>query len=392
VSISNSVAGRQVLARRAQVQTGLEDFGDPWIFENLDALIPALNNEARLDAAGVAGAEAMIVRALSNRLAHVDLIRRHPEILQEQVEVAAVLVGLPRTGTTMLHRMLASAPGMTGVRWWEAQNYAPFPGDAPDDQAPRRAAAQGIMDYMLEHAPDLLSIHPMSIDQPDEELIILGQLFSSTMIEGMYYVPSYAAWLMQHSRMRCYADLKQILQSLQWQDKSRKGAKWVLKTPGHLMALDALLETFPSAKIVMTHRDPVATLPSYASMEAVLYAMGGSSIDRASVARFWEGRLAELLGEFMRQRDLAGGGRFIDVRYADLTARPIEEGQRVLAEAGVPVTDEIVAGMGEWVEANRREDRAVHKYSMADFGLESARIEEHFATYRARFMPQPVVV
>ena len=89
---------------------------------------------------------------------------------------------------------------------------------------------------------------------------------------------------------------------------------------------------------------------------------------------------------------LAGGGRFIDVRYADLTARPIEEGQRVLAEAGVPVTDEIVAGMGEWVEANRREDRAVHKYSMADFGLESARIEEHFATYRARFMPQPVVV
>jgi hypothetical protein len=386
VSISTAVASREVLARRAQEQTGLEDFGSGWIFENLDALIPALNSEARLDAAGVAGAEAMIVRALANRLAHTDLIWCHPEILEESVNVAAVLVGLPRTGTTMLHRMLASAPGMTGVRWWEAQNYAPFPGDAPDDAGPRRAAAQGIMDYMLEHAPDLLSIHPMSIDQPDEELIILGQLFSSTMIEGMYYVPSYAAWLMRRSRTRCYPDLRQILQSLQWQDKSRRGAKWVLKTPGHLMALDAVLETFPGAKIVMTHRDPVATLPSYASMEAVLYAMGGSSIDRASVARFWEGRLAELLGEFMRQRDLAGGGRFIDVRYDDLTARPIEAGKRVLAAAGVAVTADIVAGMGEWVEANRREDRAPHKYSMADFGLDQARIEQSFAAYRARFI------
>jgi len=385
VSYSSEVAGRQVLARRAQAQTGLDDFGGEWIFENLDSLIPALNNEARLDAAGVAGAEAMIVRALANRLAHIDLIRRHPEILREQVEVAAVLVGLPRTGTTMLHRMLASAPGMTGVRWWEAQNYAPFPGDAPDDPAPRRAAAQGILDYMLEHAPELMSIHPMSIDQPDEELIILGQLFSGTMTEAMYYVPSYAAWLMRHSRTRCYADLKQILQSLQWQDKTRAGAKWVLKTPGHLMALDAVLETFPGAKIVMTHRDPVATVPSYASMEAVLYAMGGSSIDRASVARFWEGRWAELLDLFMQQRDLAGGERFVDVRYTDLTARPIETGKQVLAKAGVRVTDEMIAGMGEWVEANRREDRAPHKYSMAEFGLEQAQIERRFAGYRERF-------
>jgi hypothetical protein len=389
LSISAQVAGRHVLASRAQAQTGLDDFGDLWIFENLDMLIPALNGEARLDGAGAAGAEAMIVRALSNRLAHVDLIRRHPEILQEHVDVAAVLVGLPRTGTTMLHRMLAAAPGMTGVRWWEAQNYAPFPGNAPGDPAPRRAAAEGIMGYMLEHAPDLLSIHPMSVDQPDEELIILGQLFSSTMIEGMYYVPSYASWLMRHSRMRCYADLKQILQSLQWQDKSRKDKKWVLKTPGHLMALDAVLYSFPSAKIVMTHRDPVATLPSYASMEATLYAMGGSSIDRVSVGHFWEVRLAELLGEFMRQRDLSGGGRFIDVSYADLTARPIEEGKRVLAEAGIVVTDEIIAGMGEWIEANRREDRAPHKYTMADFGLETAQIEARFAAYRARFLPRP---
>lgn len=286
----------------------------------------------------------------------------------------------------MLHRMLCAAPGMTGMRWWEAQNYAPPVGTDPHDPQPRRAAAKAILDYMLENAPDLMSIHPMSIDQPDEELIALGQVFSSTMPEGMYYLPSYTSWLMRHSRTRCYPDLKQMLQSLQWQDKGRKGAKWVLKTPGHLMAMDAVLETFPGARIVMTHRDPLATVPSYASMETVLYHMGGSSIDKESVARFWVERLRELLGEFMRVRDQAGPERFIDVPYTSLTATPIEEGKRVLKAAGVAVTLEIVAGMNEWVEANRREDRAPHKYTMEEFGLDRQSVEASFAFYRERFL------
>lgn len=384
-SSTPTVPDREALAAEARAATGLSDFGDPWIFENLDALIPILNSEAQLTEVGVGGARTMIVTALVNRLRHVDLIRRHPEILDEEVNVAAVVVGLPRTGSTMLHRMLASAPGMTGVKWWECQNYAPFPGEQPGDPEPRRQAAKAYLDYMLEHAPDLMSIHPMNIDQPDEELIIMGLMFSSTMIEGMYHVPSYARWLVENSRTRCYRDLKEVLQSLQWQDKRRKGARWVLKTPGHLMALDAVLETFPGAKIVMTHRDPMATVPSYCSMMATLYGMA-STVDRKSIGAFWEKRLAELLGLFMTMRDRAGDAAFIDVRYADLTSSPIEEGKRVLAEAGIEITPEIVAGMGEWVEANRREDRAPHKYALADFDLDAAEIERDFATYRSRFL------
>lgn len=375
------------LAAEARTITGLDDFGDPWIFENLNALIPILNSEARLTEVGVGGAITMIKTALVNRLRHVDLVKKHPEILDEEVDVAAVVVGLPRTGSTMLHRMLSSAPGMTGVKWWECQNYSPFPEEKLGDPEPRRKAAAAYLDYMLEHAPDLMSIHPMSIDQSDEELIILGQLFSSTMIEGMYYVPTYARWLIENSRTRCYKDLRQILQSLQWQDKKRKGAKWVLKTPGHLMALDAVLETFPGAKIVMTHRDPVSTVPSYCSMMYTLYGMG-AEVDRQSVGAFWEKRLAELLDLFMDIREKSGGASFIDVRYTDLTKTPIEEGKRVLAEAGIPVTPEIEAGMSEWVEANRREDRAPHKYSLEDFGLDKANIERDFAKYRETYLAQ----
>ena len=379
------VPDRAALMDQARQATGLDDFGDPWIFENLDHLIPALNTEAQLTEAGVGAAIGMIVTALVNRLRHVDLLKRHPEIRDEKVEVAAVVVGLPRTGSTMLHRMLAAGPGMTGVKWFECQNYAPFPNECRGETHARREAAQQLLDYMMAHAPDLMSIHPMSLDQPDEELIILGLLFSSTMIEGMYHVPSYSRWLTEHSRTRCYPDLKEILQSLQWQDPGRKGAKWVLKTPGHLLALDAMAQTFPDAKVVMTHRDPVATVPSYASMEYTLYGMS-SSIDRESVGRFWEGRLAELLTMFMAARREVGADRFIDVLYTDLTRDPIAVGKRVLAETGMAATPEVVAGMEEWVEANRREDRAPHRYTLEDFGLDKARIERDFADYRTNVL------
>ena len=377
-------------AEEAKAATGLSDFGDPWIFENLDALLPHLRGEANLTETGIAGAHAMVMTALTNRLRHVDLVKRHPEILEEEIEVAAVVVGLPRTGSTMLHRMLASAPGMTGAKWWETQNYSPFVGDDPHDPEPRRAAAKQYLDYFLEHAPDIMSIHPMNIDQPDEELIIQGHMFSSTMTEGMYFVPSYAQWLMENSRTRSYPDLKEALQSLQWQDKARgPGTKWVLKTPGHLMALDAVLDTFPGAKIVMTHRDPVQTVPSYASMEYTLYQMA-AEVDREAVGAQWEKRLAQLLESFMDVREdrmkHGDGSEFIDVKYTDLVSDPIDTGKRVLREAGVDITPEVEAGMQEWVEANKREDRAPHKYTLEDFGLEKEEIEKRFARYRGDYL------
>lgn len=380
------VPDRATLVARACADAGLSDFGDTWFFANIDALIPALNEEARLSAAGVASASAMIVNGLVNRLRHVELVKRHPEILDETVEVAAVVVGLPRTGSTMLHRMLASAPGMTGTRWFETQNYSPMPGEGRGKTHLRRKVAKGFLDYMLATIPDLMSIHPMSIDQPDEELIILGQLYSSTMIEGTYHVPGYARWLTENDRVQCYRDLGQILQSLQWQDRGRAGAKWVLKTPGHLLALDAVIEVFPEAKIVMTHRDPVATVPSYCSMEHSLYQMVSDRVDPASVAAFWVPRLAELLDRFMAVRGQVAGQNFIDVRYADLLGDPIGEGTRVLDASGIAVADAVRAGMAEWIEANKREDRAPHKYALEDFGLVRSDIEQRFAAYRAAFL------
>jgi len=381
-----SIPDRNTLVAQAKEQTGLRDFGDPWFFANIDALIPSLNVQAKLSPEGIYGAQHMIVSGLVNRLRHVQFVKDSPEILDEVVNVMAVLTGLPRTGSTMLHRMLAAAPNLTGVRWYETQNYVPLEGEHRGAPPPRREAANGVLAYMLEKIPELMSIHPMDIEQPDEEVIILGQLFSSSMIESTYFVPDYAAWLSEQDPRPAYEDLIQILQSLQWQDPSRKSKSWVLKTPGHLMALQTVLEVFPKAKIVMTHRDPVSTIPSYCSMEASLYKMGSDEIANTDIGAYWMDRLKQWLDNFMQVRGSADASHFIDVNYKTLLENPAEEGLRVLKAAGIPESSEIKDGMEGWIEANRREHRAAHKYKLTDFGLNKTVIEEEYSEYRNAFL------
>lgn len=379
-----SLPNSKTFITQAKKETGLSDFGDTWFFAHLDVLIPALNTQARLSEAGEFGAGAMISSALTKRLRHVELLKQHPEISEQVVNVAAVLTGLPRTGSTMLHRMLAAAPELTAVKWYETQNYVPLAGEGQGESDKRIEAAEGILAYMLGAIPELMSIHPMSTTQPDEEVIILGQLFSSSMIESTYYVPDYAAWLSKQDPRPAYEDLIQILQSLQWQDPSRNGKKWVLKTPGHLMALDTVLDVFPDAKIIMTHRDPVSTVPSYCSMEAGLYKMGSESITGPMIGEFWIKRLRDWLTKFMDVRAAAGDDRFLDIHYTDLLNSPTEVGARVLEFSGIPMSETIKAGMSDWIEANRREHRAAHKYALSDFGLTENAIRETYAAYIAQ--------
>lgn len=376
-----TIADKDTLIANAREQSGLHDFGDLWFSDHIDVLIKSLNAQARLNEAGVYGAQTMIVSSLVKRLKHINLIKSHPEILDEEISVKAVLSGLPRTGSTMFHRMLASAPELTALKWYEAQNYVPIGEESPGNPEPRIEAAKAILNYMLDAIPELMSIHPMSIEQPDEEVIILGQLFSSSMIESTYYVPDYANWLSTQDPRPAYEDLITILQSLQWQDKSRAGKSWVLKTPGHLMAMQTVLDIFPEAQIVMTHRDPVKTVPSYCSMMASLYRLGSQDITNPIIGSYWHDRLAAWLESYMSARKKVDPKRFIDIHYEDLLEDPIKQALRVLDVIGIKQDAKIKAGMGDWIEANKREHRAPHKYTLSDFGLTAEQITAHYSGY-----------
>ena len=380
------VPKKESLIKKAEQATGLSDFGDEWFFPNIDVFIESLNSQARLSSEGYYGAEQMIIGALVNRLRHKNLIKMNPQILDEAVDVKAVLTGLPRTGSTMLHRMLASAPELTSVKWFEAQNYTPLENEDYNDPTPRKDIAKDILNFMLKKIPELMSIHPMDIDQADEEVIILGQLFSSSMLESTYFVPDYANWLNNQNPGKSYSDLIEILQSLQWQDPSRKNKSWILKTPGHLMSLGAVVKYFPGAKIIMTHRDPVSTVPSYCSMESTLYKMNTDIISDFEIGNYWLDRLSEWLNNFIEVRNSIPDDRFIDINYLDLVEAPEKIGTQVLKS--IHINDDILTKemMENWIKANKRENRQKHNYKLRDYGLTRESISNKFKDYIEKYL------
>jgi hypothetical protein len=380
------VPKKESLIKKAEQATGLSDFGDEWFFPNIDVFIESLNSQARLSNEGYYGAEQMIIGALVNRLRHKNLIKMNPQILDETVDVKAVLTGLPRTGSTMLHRMLASAPELTSVKWFEAQNYTPLENEDYNDPTPRKDIAKDILNFMLKKIPELMSIHPMDIDQADEEVIILGQLFSSSMLESTYFVPDYANWLTNQNPGKSYSDLIEILQSLQWQDPSRKNKSWILKTPGHLMSLGAVVKYFPGAKIIMTHRDPVSIVPSYCSMESTLYKMNTDIISDFEIGNYWLDRLSEWLNNFIEVRNSIPDDRFIDINYLDLVEAPEKIGTQVLKS--IHINDDILTKemMENWIKANKRENRQKHNYKLSDYGLTRESISNKFKDYIEKYL------
>ncbi|MCB5945200.1 sulfotransferase [Acidocella sp. KAb 2-4] len=376
---------RGALLDMACARTGLRDFGDTWFFEPMDRYITAANAEGRLTPQGFAAQTESIVKGLANRQRMVECIRKHPEILDETVDVAGIILGLPRTGSTIFHRLLASAPGMTAIRWYEAQNFAPFPNEAPGNPVERRAYAQAMIDGWLQLAPELASIHPLDPDAPDEEILILGQMFVSTMVEAMTFVPSFAEWLNGYDQSRGHEDLKTILKFLQWQDPSRRGCKWILKSPSHLPYTKVVAQAFPNAVLIMTHRDPLQTVPSYVSMQAALYKLA-STISDNEIGAFWSARLVDWMRRFEVARAELGEERFIDIDYREVARAPLAQAEKVLARMGIARDARVDAALEEFMAGNQREQRPMHDYASVRFGLDEEAIKQDFSGYRARYI------
>lgn len=389
--MSHGLPDIPTLMAEARAATGLSDFGaDDWWLEPLSIQLDSINREARLNESGAATQRARLVGALANRLRITDALKLHPEIHDEPLHVAAVLLGLPRTGTTMLHRLLHASPGVTAMRWWETHYPAAFPDEVPGDPSARREAARQIFDHMLATIPDLMSIHPMSLDQPDEELTVIDQSFMGTAAESFLWLPSYAAWLEQADQTPAYRELVMWLKYMQWQDPSRRGQMWVLKSPNHITATAAALAAFPDAVFVMTHRDPVRSVPSYCSMVSSLYRMSSDEADLAAIGRHWQNRWANGARRLfaLRDADPAIDARFLDVRYDESVKDPMAQARRVFDRMGRALTAEDEAAMRDWIADNTRDGRPAHRYDLDRFGLTEDGLAETYDFYRRRIWPE----
>lgn len=370
------------LLEAAERSTGLHDFGDPFFRKPLEVLAESIDREARLHALGRTIMRGRLIATLENRLRLEALHKEHPEIDGLAVRRPIVIAGLQRSGTTLLQRLIAADPRARSLLSWEALAPAPFPGERDGKLRRRWLAAKGAELGAKTIYPEFFAIHPIETDSPEEDVLLLDLSFTSQSPEAILHVPSYAAWLEEQDLVPAYRHLARTLKALLWQ---RPGQFWVLKTPHHMEYARELLEVFPDAVVVQTHRDPRTTTASFCSMVAHGRGIFSDAIDPREIGRHWLRKVRRMVDRTQAVRDGGKEGSYVDVSYYDLIKDPLAEVRKIYAKAGLELTPDAERAMRAVLERDRQHRYGKHVYRSRDFGLSPALIEETLGGYRARF-------
>ncbi|HEX7410116.1 MAG TPA: sulfotransferase [Candidatus Binatia bacterium] len=373
-----------VLLADAAAQTGLDDFGAPDFKERLGALLNGLREEAGLSPFGVVTSYTQVLQLLKNRLLIQDLLKRHPEIHEVRIERPIIIGGLPRTGTTHLHNLMSTDPGLRSLPYWEslepvlAESERPAPG-APDPRLARTAAGLDVLDAML---PYFKRMHEMTVEHAHEEIQLLAIDFSTMLFETMAVMPTWLDYYRAHDQTPHYAYLKTVLQVLQW---LRGGRRWVLKSPQHLEQFGPLQTVFPDATFVVTHRDPVAVTASMVTMAAYCARMYVERPDPLAFGRHWSARIVDLLSACVRDRHLLPAEGSIDVRFHEFMADDFAMVQRIYTLAGQPMTADARTAMDAFMAAHPRGKYGAVVYDLTTFGLDPGERRAALRFYVDRF-------
>ena len=363
----------------AKNHTNLEYFGNPLFLEGFECLIQSINEEADLNDIGIEAQQHRLVGILANLLRIEDACIQHPEILNEKIKSPVVIVGLPRTGSTMTHRLLASDPRHTAMLWWEGRYPAMLPNEVRGHPNERMEMGKAEVEAVMQASPEALTIHPWDYKGADEEILLLEHTFFSTVPESFMRLPTYSKWVESQDHIHAYAQLKKMLQYLQWQNPGRDKKRWVLKSPHHLGFIDKLLKIFPDSKVIQTHRDPLKTVPSFCSMCSNLFEPLTNSYDKNEIGRHWAHKLAKVLNHCMQVSNL-NKENFLNLEFNKMIQDPILEMEEVYNFIDEDFNDQAENAMNAWKEENQHEMGA-HQYSLEEFGLESSFIDSYFSEY-----------
>ncbi len=379
-------------ARLGLADGGVADFGHPLfpvdeMLEALDRVLEAVEGEAALHEMGRFMTRHFLLRLLEVRLQLMALLRADPGILDEPIEAPLFVAGAPRTGTTLLHALLAADPERRAPLGWELLRPVPSPDPDPEQRArdPRIELVERELTLPQTVVSGLLAIHVYGARQPKECLSAMSFSFRSEEFTARYHVPSYEAWLFREADLRpAYAMHRLVLQVLQ----RRMGrARWTLKSPVHLHSLAQLEATHPDARVAITHRDPATMLASLTSLVAHLRWAHSDAVDAPALARAHVERYEQTLLRVAREADDRDGGasRRIHLRYADLVADPAARVGELYAALGLSISPGFEAILG--AEAARRSARehGDHAYDLEALGLDRRDLARRFAAYRARF-------
>lgn len=371
----------------ASRRTGLRDFGPDGPHEEaLGVLCEALEHEARLSPLGRVLARQTLVSGLETQLRLAAELSARPGLLEVPIEQPVVVIGMPRTGTTILHELLALDPKNRCPLSWEVARPFPAPdnaaGDGPD---PRIAAVTREFAFSERLMPGLQSMHRIGATLPQECVGITAFVFSSMQYPTIWHIPSYQRWLQRDcDHRRVYAFHRRFLQFLQ---DGKAGLRWVLKSPAHLWQLPALLATYPDARLVQTHRDPLAIVSSLASMLSVMRGAYSAHVDLTAIAREWLAECASALDASVaaRRAGVIPPAQVLDIPFRDFMASAPEALRRLYAYFGLAFDEDLALAITRYVRENPAGGNTGHRHRFIETGLDPVSARAAVSAYQAYF-------
>lgn len=371
------------LLDHARRTTGLDDFGDDLWREPFSVLLQALEDEAGLTLMGRLMARNDILLFLGTRLKVTELLKRHPEILEQEIEAPMVIFGLPRSGTSILFELLAQDPDAGVPLMWEALQPCPPPEPATYATDPRIEQADKLFTQWSRVVPEFATMHEMRGDIPAECDLLMASTFISAHIAALHQVPSYSAYCAQADFLPVYQYHRKILQILQWKNPRRR---WLLKNPEHQVHLETLLAVYPDARIVQTHRDPLKCMASSTSLMGALYYMRSDQpfnaelFEHIVMGEATAARLERVMDQ--REQGVVPQANIADSRYQDLMDDPIACIEAIYAHFGMALPDAARQAMRDYLAAKPRGKFGAHAYS-----VDAARAGERalFQRYQRRY-------
>lgn len=366
----------------ARSRTGLDDLGDESFHEGLVALLEGTESAGTFNELGIEIQRDQAIGFLRTRLEVEDWYRRHPEIAEQEILPPLFGLGLPRTGSTALGFLLGQDPRARSLLAWESGRPTPPPEPATYDTDPRIAESAAQIELIDQMAPKFKTMLPSSPTGPTECLQIMALDFRSAMFAALGDNRHYEQWLDSCDMVSAYRYHERVLKLLQWKFPTRP---WRLKSPAHMCSIDALLEVYPDARFVMTHRDIAQVIPSVVSLfdaTSEFLRTGDLAADfAANQAAYWERGLRRTL----EYRDDGNEDRFFDIRFSEMRPDPMPAMERLYEWLGTELTDEVADNMRTWWATNPADKQGIHDYTPEQYGIDVDALRAQFAFYNDRF-------
>jgi hypothetical protein len=375
-------ASEEALLDGARNATGLDDFGPGAWRDHFRFLLRTYDEEARISDAGLPMLQGEITGILCARLACEAAWRRDPSVLRHEIRRPLFILGLPRSGTTALHWLLAQDPANQALDYWIASSPRPRPPRETWESEPAYQVAVETLEWVYDTDPGLKAIHLLAADGPEECRHLFCQSFLDHTFDSNASIPSYTKYFEAQDMRPAYARHRDVLKLVGSTSPQRR---WVLKYPAHMRELDVLLETYPDARIVQTHRDPVQVLPSICSLVTGWRSLYEGGADARAIGAWQIELYAGMLEKAMDVRARANPAQFFDFDFRELVADPVAAIGRMYAHFGFDFSADAERRMRAWHEGNPQHKHGGHQYTLERFGLVEAEIRERFARYAERF-------